>query len=254
MTAGRTYIGIDGCRAGWFCVILDGEGHGSWRLATDARVLGELAATAECALIDIPIGLLDSGPEGRRCDREARRRLGRGRAASVFAAPARPTLAAADYADALRRNRAATGRGLSRQAWNLVPKIREVDALLREQPALRGVLRESHPELCFQALHGGRAMRHNKKQPAGRWERLAVLSRHLPSCRTLFDAALDALPRRAVAADDILDAMACVLVARSGYGHYQTLPSQPPRDGQGLAMEIVCCATVSRSREPRAGG
>ena len=82
MASTRTFIGIDGCRAGWFCVILDGAGHWSFRLAPDARAVGELAVAAAGALIDIPVGLPDSGPEGRLCDREARRLLGPGRASS----------------------------------------------------------------------------------------------------------------------------------------------------------------------------
>ena len=47
---------------------------------------------ADSVLIDIPIGLSDSGPGGRLCDREARQLLGCGRVSSVFSAPARRTL------------------------------------------------------------------------------------------------------------------------------------------------------------------
>lgn len=239
MASGRTFVGIDGCRAGWFCVVLDGRGPGSCRVLPDARAVGELAANAVCTLIDIPIGLPEAGG-GRLCDREARRLLGPGRSASVFSAPARCTLDAAAYAQALVLSRRATGRGLSIQAWNIVPKIRAIDALLRERPALQAVLRECHPELCFRGLNGGLAMRHSKKQPQGREERLAVLARHFPRSRELFARAAGEFPRREVALDDILDALACAVTARSGHGHYRTVPAQAPCDGQGLRMEIVC--------------
>jgi predicted RNase H-like nuclease len=200
--------------------------------------MGELVATAAAALIDIPIGLVEAGPGGRDCDHAARRLLG-ARAASVFSPPARATLTARDYAQALVLNRRATGRGLSLQAWHIVPKIRAVDALLHDRPELRGVLREAHPELCFRALNGGAVMQHNKRRPAGVSERLAVLTRWLPAAPALFERACARYPRRDLARDDILDAMACAVAARSDYGRYRTLPATPPRDGQGLAMEIV---------------
>jgi predicted RNase H-like nuclease len=241
MTSSQKFIGIDGCRVGWFCVILDDRDHWSFRVAPDEQGVGELAAGADSMLIDIPIGLCDSGPEGRDCDREARRLLGRGRASSVFSAPARRTLVANGYADALACNRQATGRGLSRQAWGIVPKIRAIDALLREQRTLRGVLRECHPELCFWALNGRRAMQYNKKQGQGQQERLAVLECYFPHCDELFELASEKFLRREVARDDIIDAMVCAVTAKLGYGRYQTVPVRPPRDTQGLPMEIVYC-------------
>jgi predicted RNase H-like nuclease len=239
MAATRTFIGIDGCRAGWFCVLLDEGGNWSCRVALDAHAVGELALAAASVLIDIPIGLPDSGPDGRLCDREARQLLGRGRASSVFSAPARGTLAATGYQQALALNRAATGRGLSRQAWNIVPKIREIDALLCNNKPLQGVMRESHPELCFWALNGRQAMHCNKKQQEGQQERLRVLEGVFPQCRVLFGQECARYPRREVARDDIIDAMVCALTAKQSYGRYQTVPATPARDGQGLAMEIV---------------
>jgi len=239
MAATRKFIGIDGCRAGWFCVLLDEGDNWSYQVAPDASAVGALALAADSVLIDIPIGLPDSGPDGRLCDREARRLLGRGRAASVFSAPARRTLAATGYPQALELNRAATGRGLSRQAWNIVPKIREIDALFCEHRVLQGVMRESHPELCFWALNGWRAMRFNKKQWQGQQERLHVLNGVFPQCRELYEQACTGYLRREVARDDIIDAMVCAVTAKQGYGSYQTLPAKPARDGQGLAMEIV---------------
>jgi predicted RNase H-like nuclease len=241
MPSERTFIGIDGCRGGWFCVLLDAGGHWSCQVAPDARAVGALAAAAGSVLIDIPIGLPDAGPDGRLCDREARQLLGRGRAASVFSAPARPVLAAASYPQALELNRQATGRGLSVQAWGIVPKIREIDALLRNSTSLQGVLRECHPELCFRALNDKLAMQYNKKKREGQQERLAVLEQYFPQCHALFDHACSEFLRRQVARDDIIDAMVCAVTARHGDGGYQTLPARPPRDGQGLPMEIVYC-------------
>jgi predicted RNase H-like nuclease len=203
--------------------------------------VSELVTAADSVLIDIPIGLPDAGPDGRLCDREARQLLGRGRAASVFSAPARRTLAATSYPQALELNRQAIGRGLSKQAWNIVPKIREIDTLLRDNRALRGIVRESHPEVCFLALNNNRAMRENKKKREGQQERLRVLQGCFPDCRAFFEQARDGFPRREVASDDIIDAMVCAVTAKFGYGQYRTVPDRPVRDGQGLPMEMVYC-------------
>lgn len=245
MASTRTFIGIDGCRAGWFCVVLDERDNGSCHVAPDARAVGELAVEADSVLIDIPIGLPDSGPDGRLCDREARQLLGRRRASSVFSAPARRTLAAASYPQALELNRQATGRGLSKQAWGIVPKIREIDTLLRDNRSLRGVLRECHPELCFRALNGKQAMQYNKKKREGQQERMAVLEDYFPQCPALYEQACVEFLRRQVARDDIIDAMVCAVTAKYGYGGYRTVPVSPARDGQGLLMEIIYYVPVS---------
>ena len=239
MASARTFIGIDGCRAGWFCVILDESDNGACRVAPAASAIAELAVAADSVLIDIPVGLPDSGPEGRLCDREARQLLGHGRASSVFAAPARRTLTAASYPQALELNRQATGRGLSMQAWNIVPKIREVDTLLRDHRALQGVLRECHPELCFWALNSKRAMQYNKKKGEGQQERLRVLEKYFPQCHALFEQACGEFLRREVARDDITDAMVCAVTAKYGFGSYRTVPASRVIDGQRLPMEIV---------------
>jgi predicted RNase H-like nuclease len=250
MEAARTFIGIDGCRAGWFCVLLDAADNWSCYVAPDAAAVGELSGTADSVMIDIPIGLPDAGPDGRQCDREARQLLGRGRAASVFSAPARRTLAAVSFTHALELNRQATGRGLSLQAWGIVPKIRDIDTLLRKNRTLRGRLRECHPELCFWALNGKRAMSSNKKQGAGQQERLRLLKKYLPQCHTIFEQACGQYLRHEVARDDIIDAMVCAVTAKYGDGKYRTVPASPVVDGRGLPMEIVYYAPKNSGAAP----
>jgi len=120
-----------------------------------------------------------------------------------------------------------------------VPKIRQIDDLLHANKDLQGVIRESHPELCFWGLNGRQAMRCNKKQPQGQQERLRVLAGIFPQSRALFEQACAAYPRREVARDDIIDAMVCAVTARYGYGRYRTAPASAVLDGQRLPMEIV---------------
>ncbi len=144
-------IGVDGCRGGWLAVERRGDGTVDAQLLTDLASLlrrvrcGKVAALA----IDMPIGLLDQQP--RSCDVEARRLLGP-RRSSVFPAPVRDALAAEDYEDACRRSRSVSGKALSKQAFNLVPKIAEVDRLITPGDQDRVV--EAHPECAFVRLAG----------------------------------------------------------------------------------------------------
>jgi predicted RNase H-like nuclease len=229
------WFGIDGCRGGWFAVVLEDAGGRAWHLYPTLAELLAAAGTFRLALIDIPIGLAGGA---RECDRLARCRLG-ARRSSVFSPPARATLAARDYREALRLNRRHAGVGLSKQAWNLVPKIREVDALLQSDHRWRRRLRESHPELAFAYFNGGVPMRHNKRTAEGRRERLRVLQGRLPEAGTMLEDVLNRTRRRDVQPDDILDAMVLAVLARAGKGDYLTLPVSPPVDETGLAMEIV---------------
>lgn len=69
------YVGLDGCRAGWFAVtLLD---HMSWNVGVFKNVeqIWKKLSHATLLLIDIPIGLCDSGKKGRSCDTAARRLL-----------------------------------------------------------------------------------------------------------------------------------------------------------------------------------
>jgi hypothetical protein len=54
-------------------------------------------------------------------------------------------------------------------------------------------LREVHPEVCFWALAGGRAMEHSKKTAAERRERLAVLMRYKPEAGVLIECPISTL-------------------------------------------------------------
>lgn len=237
---GRRYLGIDGCPGGWFCVEIDTNNRWSAALIASGEV-APVVATAESALIDIPIGLLDSGSEERVCDREARRALGGKRGSSVFPAPVRASLGARDYDEALAIHRRCTGRGISKQSWMITPKIKVIDDLLQFDAGLRGVLRESHPEVCFHALNDATPMRFNKKTAQGLDERMTVLRRFFPNADAVLEDATMNYRRKQVARDDIVDALVLAVSARLGGGCYSTLPANPAHDSVGLAMEIVFC-------------
>jgi predicted RNase H-like nuclease len=232
-----SFAGIDGCRAGWLVVLAhllahDAQEHQVTVCARFDDVLTLLPPSTVSA-VDIPIGLLaERQPGGRDCDRCARRLLGR-RASSVFTPPTRPLLNATHYAQVC-------GHGLSIQAFNILPKIREVDRVMT--PTLQQRVYEAHPELAFQSL-AGQPIQDRKKTVAGREERLRVLE-HIPSLlfhgiRAAFERRLRVCKRADVAPDDILDAYVLVWTAlRIWHAQAHRVPHIPPHDARGLRMEI----------------
>ena len=238
------FMGIDGCRSGWFCAWF--EPAGAWGVdIVDDQGLGDGLMSTTSAFIDIPIGLPGRGESGRACDREARQALGRPRASSVFPVPVRAVLSARDYRQALGINRSQAGRGISKQSWFITAKIKAVDRALQNTPALRPVLHESHPELCFWAFNGEVAMQHNKKTIAGRTERFDLLQRIFPLSAEMFDAARKRFKRSEVALDDILDALVLLASAQFGARYYQSLPACAPTDSTGLKMQIVFAKPIA---------
>ena len=157
--------------------------------------------------IDMPIGL--PGQNLRRSDIKARELLGP-RRSSLFWTPPLCVLDAADHAEANQRARAHTGRGLSIQAFHLLPKVREVRAALTPEdltPHAKPQAAEVHPETSFTVL-AGRPMDSSKRQPRGRAERLAVLA---PEFSNLAE---DPAPVSGATIDDLLDAAAAAWTAR----------------------------------------
>lgn len=232
---GRSF-GVDGCRAGWFCVgLADGRLSGSLHPTLSTFLEGTCAA--DNILIDIPIGLKCGADGARRCDVLARQLLGP-RASSVFSAPIRELLQAGTYLEANALSRQLADKGLSKQTWNICAKIREVDRIMQTCDKARESLHEAHPELCFCGLNRGRPMQHSKRSPAGHEERLALLARHLPHVEAFLDHMLKSYPRSQLARDDVLDATVCALTA-SMQSVWQYLPEPGERDRAGLPMSIV---------------
>ncbi len=226
--------GVDGCPAGWYAVSgpqADGRVAGAVH-AGFADLLQALPAATRVA-VDIPIGLNDSGE--RACDQAARQRLGP-RASSIFTAPLRGVLGAASHPEASARRRAVEGKGMSIQAYNILRKVEEVDTTLRASAAWAGRVHETHPEVCFLEMNGGVPLAYGKKGAEGRRLRLTLLEAVFPGQA---ERLLDEFPRRAVQADDVLDALACLWTAkRLAQGRARTLPAVPPQDACGLRMAI----------------
>ena len=233
-----TATGVDGCPAGWFYIELKSSTAPSWGIVQKLAELVGNANESDRIFIDIPIGLQDSPPGIRECDRLARKKLGSPRQSSVFPAPVRAVLCASNYEEAKRLSQRVIGKKITKQAFAIIPKIREVDKFLRDDKMARRVVRETHPEICFWAL-AGRPMKNKKKKPEGYRERIAVLESVRPSAGREIEEILKQFPRKFVARDDVVDAMVAAITATASADSLQTLPPCPDKDSQGLPMEMV---------------
>ncbi|GJE73969.1 DUF429 domain-containing protein [Methylorubrum suomiense] len=234
----RWIAGLDGSRGAWAGLLLDRDDPSRWRAARFARVRDVLEApeAPDVVGIDIPIGLPERiRDKGRSADRAARALLGRKRT-SVFPVPPRAAVYAADYeaAKALSRALSEPPFAPSIQCWNIVRSIKEVDALLRAEPDFRTRVHEVHPEVAFFRLNGDRPLAAGKKEAAGLAER-----RRLLAAAGLAPALVASSPPPGVAADDHVDAMAALVVARDiAEGRAMPLPPDFEHDAEGLPVVI----------------
>jgi predicted RNase H-like nuclease len=230
--ANAAVAGVDGCPAGWVAVRLTGEsGVPAAEVYPDWAALVRGLGDAVRICVDMPIGLRDWG--SRPCDRAARALLPPARKSSVFAPPRRYMLGRS-YDDVRAAARARGDAGLSIQAYNIMPKIAELDAALAPPDQARVL--ESHPELAFHRLNAGSELP-RKADRAGRAARRALLR---AAGLSAVDALLAAHPRARAKADDVLDAAVCALVARDSlHGRARRVPDgEPGHDARGLRMEI----------------
>lgn len=254
----KQVAGVDGAAGGWVMAVTGAE-DGSpvefslWdsfaELWAEAR-LRPLAAVG----IDMPIGLPNTSV--RSADVAARRLLGP-RRSSLFWSPPAAALDAKHYDEANRASREHLDIGLSKQAYNLLPKIREVRSVLvpadfgdRALPRAA----EVHPELSFavmaatlQSSDGEESslsapLTHPKRRQAGVAERLALLG----SC---FAGITDSAVLRPLAGpphpglDDLLDAAAAAWTARriaaGNAVHLGASDGLAPVDDAGYPLTIV---------------
>lgn len=219
-------LGVDGCPAGWVGALVLDDAVVLAVASTIEELVGHLVPAPAVVGIDIPVGLPDDG--AREADRLARLELPPGRKSSVFPTPARSAVLADTWPEANAANRAATGKGLSHQAFNLCRKIAEVDAWVRRGAGVPVL--EVHPEVSFTALGADTVL--PKRTAAGAATRRGALAR----------AGLRPPPPPygpGVGADDVLDACAVAWTARRWQrGEARCLPDPPERFSDGLAAAI----------------
>lgn len=210
-------LGADGAKAGWVvCVLDDG-------VVTEMAVVGRLADairrwSPDRVGVDMPIGLVD---DPVRDAEVAARAMLPGRASTVFGVPCRTVVDAvregsvSSHAEATARQVEVTGKGLSIQSWGLMPRIIEVDDLLRVRPDIL----EVHPETAFATVVGEPLARKTSWRGIGqRLEILTSLGIHVPPT---FDGS------DGIAPDDALDAAIVAWVAAGTPDKLATLPTTP---------------------------
>jgi predicted RNase H-like nuclease len=232
-------IGIDGCQSGWVSSYVEDKIKWKFEIFSTIENFWKKFSYTKLIMIDIPIGLRDKGREPRLCDKAARKFLTKTRSSSIFPTPCRSSLYADTYIEANQINRKMTGKGLSKQTWNISGKIREVDILLRNDPNASNVFIESHPELCFAALSNGTPMKHYKKTDKGIKERLSIIESYCKDSKKILNNVSLQLSNEKVSLDDILDAWILAISGFKGILNLQFLPDKYQYDSEGLPMRMA---------------
>jgi len=239
--------GVDGCKDGrWIAVIANpaalDEAEGPKIFNNFAELVTELAPRSLIA-IDIPIGLPEhSISGGREPDWLARAFLGP-RRTSVFPVPSRRAVYAnaQGYAQvcAIARETSDPPRAPSIFLYGILPRIHEVDMILRQDPALRGRVFEVHPEVSFQVMNNNMPLLEPKKVN-GVIHRPGMKIRKDLLAKAGFSLSfLDRRPLRGAELDDFYDACACAWSAkRILLGKARVFPCHPPVDEEGLEQAI----------------
>lgn len=239
--ATTSLVGVDGCKAGWIAVVATVDDFSAHQVFVFSafRSLVENFSPESIIAVDMPIGLPEHiGKGGRGPETLIRPLLGE-RQSSVFSIPSRSAVYANEYSNACQISLETSDppRKVSKQAFHLFPKIREINGYLSDHDH-KGIY-EVHPELAFWRLNGESPLQTPKKikgriNPDGMEERrkLLVSSR-------ICSEFLDRVPPRGAAADDFLDACACLTVAqRICHGTAKSFPEHYTRDIKSLPIAI----------------
>lgn len=251
-----TYVGVDWAGTGWLGVALDDDGTHAVDLYPSFLSVWHAHRDAETILVDIPVGLTESGL--RTADKRARELLSGARSHSVFTTPVRDAVYARTLEEAKAINEERAGQSVQNQAWRLCPRIREVDEFLAEFPDAVGTVRETHPEVCFWALNDGNSLEHSKHTEFGVKKRLELIDSYSTEARAAYDDAVEtfidppAYARRLGTddRDDVLDSLVAAVTAKRFAGEYSTLPDDPETveiSGQSYPIEIVYPPVVRQS-------
>ena len=229
----KKIAGIDGSKGGWVCV----SGYENNFKELEFEKLKEFndikSKDFNLVLVDIPIGLdIDLKKGGRIVDKLARKELLTNKS-SIFNAPSRLVLKAKNYEEANKINKN-KGMGLSKQSWNLVKKIKEVDDFIRNSN--KTIIFESHPEIIFQVMKRDKVST-KKKNDEGIIERRNLLEKNgfnkVFLERNL--SAKDSFYKK----DDFIDACSLFWSANRAITKSEVkIPNDIVLDSEGIIMQI----------------
>lgn len=235
------YIGVDGCKGGWIAAIYD---RGSFEIKKYSSVdeLVEANKNYNELLIDMVIGLQSNKDEVRPDN--AARALIPGRTSTIFAVPARQAVYAETRAAIREANKSALDKDLPAQAIAIIPKMRELDEFLQENPAHKNRLKESHPEVCFSRLNGSVVMS-RKADEAGITERVGIIKQYMPEITEEY--IYQEAKRFKCNADDIVDSIVlCITANLVAQGKTDVIPEVVQEDVTGLRMQMTIPSVGAR--------
>jgi predicted RNase H-like nuclease len=237
--------GVDGCKAGWIAVTaaLESFDKPEFKVFESVAALITELAPRSLIAIDIPIGLPERAIRGgREPDWAAREFLGSQRA-SVFPVPSRRAVYACanGYTSVCIKAQDTSDppKKPSRQLFGILPRIQQIDEILRQKPELRERVFEVHPEVSFTVMNGDEPLPERKKvkgriNPHGMQLRKKLLAKEgFPR------SFLDQTPPLGGRRDDFYDACACAWSAKRIFaGKARVFPWPPPIDSEGLEQAI----------------
>jgi Uncharacterized conserved protein len=207
--------GVDGTRNGWISAEYTGK---TWSLAFHESLEN---IQADKLIVDIPVALTKHNI--RECDKLARKFLSPERHYSVFNSPVEDAVHSETYQEACDTNEDRTGKKISKQAWNIVPKIKEA-----EEEAKNRCIREGHPEVFFKSLEA-KSVEHSKTSEEGAKQRKDVLDKYGDI------SVIQKFGNKEVTEDDLMDAM---VLSLGGKLDMETIPENPEENAYGLEVCI----------------
>ncbi len=228
------YIGVDGCKGGWIASVYD---RGSFEIKKYSSVeeLVEANKNYDELLIDMVIGLQSNKNEVRPDN--AARALIPGRTSTIFAVPARQAVYADKREQIREANKNALGKDLPAQAIAIIPKMRELDEFLQNNPTHKNKLKESHPEVCFSRLNGSVVMS-RKADGEGITERVGIIKQYMPEITEEY--IYQEAKQFKCNADDIVDSIVlCITANLAAQGKTDVIPKTVQEDVTGLKMQMT---------------
>lgn len=227
-------IGVDGCKGGWIAAIIK-YGTLVIRKFNNINDIVKEYPDFDEFFVDMVIGL-PSNKDHVRPDTYARRII-KERGSTIFPAPCRQAVYADTVGEAYEENERILGKKFTPLTVGIIPKMREVDTFLQNNPGFKNVIKESHPEVCFARMNG-RTMQSKKSEIDGMEERINLLTGYISEISSSKISAMAKSMKCNV--DDILDAICLAVTANiATQGYVESIPENPMKDETGLLMQMM---------------
>ena len=135
--------------------------------------------------------------------------------------------------DACEVNFKECGKRISKQSWNLFPKIKESQEFLENKLIKKLEVFEVHPELSFMAMNDMHLIQASKKTDIGKEIRIKLIQKFFPEFS--FELVRNKYKKNQVLDDDILDS---VSVLWSTQRIVDNIAKFVPKDPKRIDMRI----------------